>query len=217
MKTCAKCCTEKPYTEFRKDPRYKDGHQSYCKQCYKEYQKARRADPEQIVKIKAYEQQWYQENKERVAPRRREYDRNRWKNDVEFRERKRDEDRERYQSNPETQARKQAASRNFHHKRYRLDEAYRKDKLLRGKVHVRRRRMRVKEAGGKYTVAQWRELCAKYNHCCLCCGEKKDLSPDHIVPLSRGGTNSIDNIQPLCSICNIRKFTKTTDYRPKEE
>lgn len=33
MKKCAKCEIEKPYTEFRKHKRNKDGYQYYCKLC----------------------------------------------------------------------------------------------------------------------------------------------------------------------------------------
>src|SRR5262249_2701276 len=42
------------------------------------------------------------------------------------------------------------------------------------------------------------------------CGK---YSPDHIVALSRGGQNTISNIQPLCPRCNEAKQAKTIDYR----
>lgn len=39
-KMCTKCKTEKPFIEFRKSARYKDGYYSQCKQCIREYEKA---------------------------------------------------------------------------------------------------------------------------------------------------------------------------------
>ena len=36
MKTCARCKKEKPFSEFCRNARYKDGHGSWCKQCHKE-------------------------------------------------------------------------------------------------------------------------------------------------------------------------------------
>jgi 5-methylcytosine-specific restriction endonuclease McrA len=35
-----------------------------------------------------------------------------------------------------------------------------------------------------------------------------------VVPVSAGGANTIDNIQPLCGPCNSAKHTQTIDYRP---
>jgi HNH endonuclease len=33
------------------------------------------------------------------------------------------------------------------------------------------------------------------------------------VPLSRGGSDDIGNIQPLCGACNRKKFVSVIDYR----
>jgi hypothetical protein len=77
-----------------------------------------------------------------------------------------------------------------------------------------------------YTIAQWLSLKAFYENRCLSCGrsEKQLLSeglklvPDHVKALADGGSDTIDNIQPLCNGvggCNGRKYTKHIDYRTK--
>jgi len=80
------------------------------------------------------------------------------------------------------------------------------------KAKKHRRRAREK-AGGRFSSREFRELCERNNHLCLCCGERKPMTLDHIVPLSKGGKNTIDNIQPLCLGCNIKKATQIIDYR----
>lgn len=62
---------------------------------------------------------------------------------------------------------------------------------------------------GKFSLKEWRALRERYNNCCAVCGEAQPLGPDHVIPLSRGGTNTIDNIQPLCLSCNTKKGSKT--------
>lgn len=48
---------------------------------------------------------------------------------------------------------------------------------------------------------------------CLKCGTEKRLSIDHIIPISKGGLNELDNLQCLCVSCNSKKRDKTIDYR----
>lgn len=40
---------------------------------------------------------------------------------------------------------------------------------------------------------------------CVQCGATEDLHFDHKIPWSRGGTNTVNNIQLLCGPCNRRK------------
>lgn len=43
---------------------------------------------------------------------------------------------------------------------------------------------------------------------CADCGTTERLTIDHILPLSRGGSNSPSNLQVLCSDCNASKGTR---------
>jgi len=72
----------------------------------------------------------------------------------------------------------------------------------------------LSKAEGSYTKEEWLKLCSDYGNLCLCCRKIKTLEPDHVVPISKGGTNWITNIQPLCHSCNTSKGNRrATDYR----
>lgn len=78
-------------------------------------------------------------------------------------------------------------------------------------------RQRAKRVGasGHFTAKEWRELKAKHSFACVCCGRKEPeikLTTDHIVPFSKGGSDLITNIQPLCADCNLRKGRKIVSY-----
>ena len=83
----------------------------------------------------------------------------------------------------------------------------------RARVDNHRRRRGASE--GAFTPAEWEALCRRYGNRCLACGRTDlPLTIDHIVPLSKGGSNWITNAQPLCQPCNTRKHDRVIDYRP---
>jgi 5-methylcytosine-specific restriction endonuclease McrA len=47
---------------------------------------------------------------------------------------------------------------------------------------------------------------------CQYCGSKESLTLDHVIPKSRGGGDSWDNLITCCATCNVKKGNKT----PKE-
>jgi hypothetical protein len=83
-------------------------------------------------------------------------------------------------------------------------------------IYVRRRNEQLKNATGRHSGQEWEDLKKLYNYMCLCCKQQEPfikLTEDHITPISRGGTNDISNIQPLCSSCNRRKYVSTINYK----
>ena len=75
------------------------------------------------------------------------------------------------------------------------------------------RRARIKQAGGRLTTKECREIFEKHGKRCLKCGSDDRVALDHVVPLALGGMNIADNMQPLCMMCNSYKGASVADYR----
>jgi 5-methylcytosine-specific restriction endonuclease McrA len=77
---------------------------------------------------------------------------------------------------------------------------------------------RAKKAGvtGEHTAGEWLDLKELYGFRCLRCNRMEpeiELTRDHVMSIKNGGSNSIENIQPLCRSCNTAKGAKHIDYR----
>lgn len=95
--------------------------------------------------------------------------------------------------------------------RERLRQEQRENPLL-GAMKAALHRSRRKR--GTFTVEEWTALVVQYKGRCSYCEETRKLTIDHKLPLSRGGTNTIDNIIPACLPCNSSKRDKTEEeYR----
>jgi 5-methylcytosine-specific restriction endonuclease McrA len=90
---------------------------------------------------------------------------------------------------------------------------YREKNPAKNKAYKQNRRTKQSGAGGSFTAKEWLDLCKKYTHRCLCCWRRRKLTADHVIPVSKGGSSNISNIQPLCGPCNSRKHDGTTDFR----
>lgn len=209
-KECPKCGEWKLLDEFHRDSSRLDGRTINCTMCRREYYRRYYVENNEVVKER--NRRYYAENKEVMKERNRlnnaTYRTKNRRKLLEAKRQYREKNREKIRAYDKhyrecTKDEKKEYKRRY----YKINpESF--------MVASHRYRARKVAARGEFTVKEFLLLCKSNNYKCLCCGERKRLTADHIVPLSRGGSNDISNIQPLCRSCNSRKGTNTTDYRP---
>lgn len=223
QKVCTKCQKELPLSNFSNDSSSKDGLMSRCKICVREVKRAYYESNRESIKKKTNE--YYHQNKDKIAVRTKA---SREKNKIErslydkkryaiMGEKIRERRRQYYKDNRSIEIVKNRKNYLKNKERY-----YEKFKIWlsvnteRTKALKRAYRVRKYSAEGSHTTQQWIELVEKYNYCCLKCKKQfpiEKLTQDHVVPLSKGGSNYIENIQPLCRSCNTGKLDRIIDYR----
>lgn len=77
----------------------------------------------------------------------------------------------------------------------------------------RAERMRAARSLGTHTATEWGLMLAAFNGRCLKCGSADMIVKDHITPVYLGGSDSIENLQPLCHPCNSAKSGECIDHR----
>jgi 5-methylcytosine-specific restriction endonuclease McrA len=193
IKRCPMCKKWKLKSEFYKNKAKNDGLATECKPCALEA--ARKWKATNSDKKLEYQRKWYAKNPEKVRDRNRKW----------------------AAANPERRSdyARNYSTRHPEKKRERLHkwQAENPEKIS---EYYHSRKALKKANGGRFTAAEWRALKEFYGFACLACGMREpdaQLQPDHVKPLAKGGSNSIDNIQPLCPACNRKKNVKHIDYR----
>lgn len=74
-----------------------------------------------------------------------------------------------------------------------------------------KRRSNADSYRSRITKAKRERVYARNGHRCVRCGATEPLSLDHIVPVSKGGTNDEGNLQTMCVPCNGRKGLRMPD------
>jgi 5-methylcytosine-specific restriction endonuclease McrA len=81
------------------------------------------------------------------------------------------------------------------------------------KIRTYEQNRRAVEMGaeGSFTPQEWQDRLIEFNYHCAYCLQKIEGAPhrEHMMPLSRGGSNFIENIVPSCATCNRKKHDKT--------
>lgn len=196
MKACSKCGEIKSAEGFSRDRRARDGFQSQCKICARQYRqsdKVKQANRkyEQTEKGKQTRQQYRQSDK-------RKQSQQKYQQSEKYKQYQRQYNQSENGKQVKQQYRQSENGKQYHRKN--------------GNI----RRTRKTQAGGTYTSTEWYNLCEFYNFHCLRCNKKllfEKLTLDHVKPISKGGTSFIWNTQPLCNRCNNSKGNKEIDYR----
>ena len=179
MYTCTKCGEEKSFDSFYKRGDKKGkGIQSHCKEC---------------VKVK--QKEWYQNNTKHAQTYWAKYWRaNReWMNRLNLKWQK---------SNPL----KVYVSNRKYRELQKMQGIKKKYSPIRHRISTWKRREREFNAyaDGSITPESLKTL-PQY---CEYCGNKENLTIDHIVPLCKKGANVLDNLATACRSCNCSKGDK---------
>jgi hypothetical protein len=218
QKRCIRCNEVKPLDAFRADQRQDDGRRNTCRQCGNAAYRVTRTGQDKVEEIDRRKAMIAAGSKEctnchqvKVLD---EFTVSKGKISAHCKTCVAEYGRGWYAENVEKKAVKAQQWMREHKDRIaELSARWYRNNKDRAKARGHRRRSAIKGVGGSFTAQEFRNLCELYGNKCLCCGQEGDLTPDHVVPICKGGSNSIDNIQPLCLTCNLRKARKTIDYR----
>jgi len=174
------------------------GRQKYCPQCGKKYRKE-------------YLKEWWKNNRARAHQYWAKY-REIHREILRIRQKEADKNSKRKKQKLESVRRWRERHREEHRKR---NKEWRRRNREKVNFMNRRREHQLRGAVGSFTYSEWERLKEKYNYTCPSCGRREPkikLTIDHIIPISKGGTNYISNIQPLCQECNSKKYTRVIRY-----
>ncbi len=188
LKCCNKCKEKKPPSEFLKYSRSKSGLSSHCRVCVKEYQRehylANRAENRHKAKIH------YAANRTRFIEKNREY-------------------------SATHAAEARARTARWCEENPGRKTAWRKANLDKDAAYQRKRQALKRGAQGTHTAEDVARQFDAQKGMCWWCGAKLKKSGkgkyhvDHVVALSKGGSNGPENLVCSCPTCNLSKHARS--------
>jgi 5-methylcytosine-specific restriction endonuclease McrA len=218
---CLRCKQEKPFADFCKKTRNKDGLNNWCRQCESIYKRQYRSGEG----IKEKEEKYKQEHFELYAKYKKAYN-------VMYREKMKKypqmvdiesirASRRKYQRNNREKMR-------IYYQQYRKDNIekikeksrlYQRDNLDKCRIRSQVRAARKKLLMAAYSNEQWELTKLYFDSKCSYCGKETELlTQEHFIPLSTGGEYTANNIIPACGSCNSSKGNKDfVEWYPKQK
>ena len=118
-----------------------------------------------------------------------------------------------YRQRPDVKA-KRTAYHAAHQAAYRT--AHPEKRREQGRRVAATRRARIAQVLCTLTKQEWETILEMAGRACIYCGSQGRLSQDHLIPISRGGPHTAENVVPACMPCNISKGAQAVGEFLKE-
>ena len=202
-KVCSNCHKKLDIDVFSKHFECSDGHLGQCKFCINEKQKIRyKNNPQKYLNRS---KKWRKENPEKSNQQRQRWaSKNREKSNA-IKTKWRINNLEKSNECSKNWRINNPEKMNANGRKWRK-ENYEKWSLINRRNQYKRRL-----AIGRFTNEEWLRILKKHDNSCAQCGTKEKITIDHIIPISKGGANWANNLQPLCLHCNVKKYNKVIE------
>jgi hypothetical protein len=199
-KHCPKCGQVKAAAEFSKNRRRKDGLNCYCKACSSAYHAHYAGTEAGKAKIQARSAAWYLAHREQNHRRTNVWRQQHREQGRIYSKKWRDANRSRRQA---YEVQYHAANKEARRTKSRK---YQKEHLAKYAEYNARRLAR--HYGVATEKVDYEAIVKRDSHTCHICGQqvtKNEISFDHVVPMSRGGPHSPQNVKLSHLACNRKK------------
>lgn len=226
---CESCKIEKTQNDFYKNKSSRSGFEKTCKVCRSARGKINREtyvddrDRSEYMKnyrfknkdkASDYRKKYYQENKPKLLDQNKNWTKKNKEYLKEYSKNYREENREKInQHMVDTKKERRITKAAWHEKNKeknnQRNKNWFKENPLKARVLAVKRRSRIKK-DESFNDDDLKFIFKSQKGKCVCCNKslKSGYHVDHIIPLSKGGSNCKKNIQLLYPTCNLQKHAK---------